>query len=99
MRLPSALLRALRLERFLVGSGPEPGPLELHRRRVYILPTRAGLAFALLLLLLLLGSINYGNNLGFVLTFLLGGMAWAAMHHTYRNLVRLRVAAGAPANT
>jgi uncharacterized protein (DUF58 family) len=88
------LVRALKLERFLVGDGPQTGPIELHRRRVYILPSKTGLGFALLLALLLLGSTNYGNSLGFMLTFLLFGMAWAAMHHTYRNLVRLRVQAG-----
>ena len=94
MRLAERLVRTLKLERFLVGEGPQPGPVELHRRRVYILPSRIGLGFALLLALLLLGSTNYGNSLGFMLTFLLFGMAWAAMHHTYRNLVRLRVQAG-----
>ena len=94
MRLADRLVRALKLERFLVGEGPQPGPVELHRRRVYILPSKTGLGFALLLALLLLGSTNYGNSLGFMLTFLLFGMAWAAMHHTYRNLVRLRVQAG-----
>lgn len=94
MRLADRLVRALKLERFLVGEGPQQGPVELHRRRVYILPSRTGLGFALLLTLLLLGSTNYGNSLGFMLTFLLFGMAWAAMHHTYRNLVRLRVQAG-----
>lgn len=96
MRLLPRLVRALKLERFLVGEGPQPGPIELHRRRVYILPSKTGLGYALLLLLLLVGSTNYGNSLGFMLTFLLFGMAWAAMHHTYRNLVRLRVQA-APA--
>jgi uncharacterized protein (DUF58 family) len=90
------LRTALKLDRFLIGSGPEPGPVDLHRRRVYILPSGAGFGFGVLLLLLLLGSINYGNNLGFLLTFLLGGTAWVTMHHTYRNLVRLRVAAGHP---
>ncbi|MDX1593734.1 MAG: DUF58 domain-containing protein [Gammaproteobacteria bacterium] len=97
MRLRDRLARALGLERFLVGEGPQPGPVELHRRRVYILPSRTGLGFALLLALLLLGATNYGNSLGFMLTFLLFGMAWAAMHHTYRNLVRLRVQAGTAA--
>ncbi len=94
MRLTERLVRTLGLERFLVGDGPQPGPVVLHRRRVYILPSRTGLGFALLLALLLLGSTNYGNSLGFMLTFLLFGMAWATMHHTYRNLVRLRIQAG-----
>jgi len=91
------LRSVLRLDRFLSGEGgPQPGPVELHRRRVYILPSAAGYGFAALLLLLLLSSINYGNSLGFVLTFLLGGTAWITMHHTYRNLVRLQVSGGHP---
>lgn len=67
---------------------------ELGARRVFILPTRAGLAFAGLLLVLLLGAMNYNNNLIFGLTFLLAGLGLVAMLHTYRNLVRLELQAG-----
>ena len=45
----------------------------LTQRNVYILPTRAGWMFALTLLVLLVASINYQLNLGYVLTFLLAG--------------------------
>ena len=41
---------------------PEPVPLTLHRRRIYVLPTAFGLGFAVLLLVMLLGALNYGNN-------------------------------------
>src|SRR6185437_5813319 len=54
---------------------PEPPPVTLGQRRIFILPTRQGYAFALMLLLLLLASINYSLSLGFLLTFLLGSMA------------------------
>lgn len=67
---------------------------ELGPQRVFILPTRAGLAFAGLLLVLLLGAINYNNNLIFGLSFLLAGLGLVTMLHTYRNLVRLEVQAG-----
>jgi uncharacterized protein (DUF58 family) len=63
-------------------------------RRIYILPTRAGLGFALVLFMMLLGSINYGANLGFLLTFLLAGVGLVSLFHTVRNLARLRVAGG-----
>ena len=46
------------------------GPVVLDRKRIYILPTRRGLLFAVFLLVMLLGSINYALSLGFVLTFL-----------------------------
>jgi uncharacterized protein (DUF58 family) len=72
----------------------ERGPVTLDRQRIFILPTRYGLMFAVVLLLMLLGSINYTLSLGFVLTFLLGGMALISILHTYRNLAQLTVSAG-----
>ncbi|MBS0337784.1 MAG: DUF58 domain-containing protein [Proteobacteria bacterium] len=73
---------------------PERGPITLGHRRVYILPTRLGVMFALTLLIMLVGSINYVLSLGFMLTFLLAGMALAGMVHTVRNLARLTIVAG-----
>jgi uncharacterized protein (DUF58 family) len=75
-------------------SAPVAGPVSLVHRRVYILPTGRGLAFAFALLCMLVGSINYSLSLGYMLTFLLTGMCVVAMLHTYRNLVHLRVGAG-----
>ena len=59
---------------------------ELNRKRVYILPTRHGIAFLIALIVMLLGSINYNNNLGFMLTFLLGSLGLVAILHTYKNV-------------
>ena len=72
------------------------GRVRVGRRQIYILPTRAGLGFGLLLLLMLLGSINYANNLGFLLTFLLAGLGVVAMLHTWRNLNGIEILAGRP---
>jgi uncharacterized protein (DUF58 family) len=69
--------------------GPEAGDVLLHRRRVFILPTRSGLAFAGTLLLLLIGSINYGLSLGFMLTFFVGATGVVGMNYTWRNLAHL----------
>ncbi|RRQ21962.1 DUF58 domain-containing protein [Thiohalobacter thiocyanaticus] len=77
----------------------DPGDtVELPPRNIFILPTATGLGFALLLLLLLLGAINYNNNLVFALTFLLAGVGVMAMLQTWRNLagLRLQLAAAAP---
>lgn len=74
------------------GRGAEPGPITLDRRRIYILPTRLGLIFAIFLLAMLIGSINYGLSLGYGLTFLLGGIAIVGILHTYKNLRGLRIA-------
>jgi len=68
---------------------PRTDHVQLGRRNVYILPTRAGLMLAVTLVLLLIGSINYQLNLGYLLTFLLAGCAAAGMvvsHETLRGL-------------
>jgi uncharacterized protein (DUF58 family) len=75
-------------------AAPEAPPVTLVQRRIFILPTRQGYAFALMLVLLLLSSINYELSLGFLLTFLLGAMAGVAMLHTWRNLAHLRLRPG-----
>lgn len=71
--------------------GPEAGEVFLDQRRVFILPTRAGLMLALMLVALLLGSINYSLSLGFALTFAVVGVAWIGMLLTFRNLAHLRL--------
>jgi uncharacterized protein (DUF58 family) len=70
-------------------NGVQIGAVQLTQRRIYIFPTRHGMLFALLLLLLLIGSINYGLGLGFVLTFLLVSMGMVSILHTWRNLAGL----------
>lgn len=74
--------------------GPEPGPVVLGQRRVYILPTRGGLGFGVTLLLMLIGSINYNLSLGFILTFLLAGTGTVSMLHTWRNLAHVSLRPG-----
>jgi uncharacterized protein (DUF58 family) len=58
----------------------------LHQRNVYILPTRAGWMLAATLLVLLVSSINYQLNLGYLLTFLIAGCAVVGMHVCHGNL-------------
>jgi len=69
----------------------EEGFAEVGTRQVYIFPTGYGFLFALLLCIMLVGSINYANNLGFLLTFILSGLGMVAMIHTWRNLVGLQI--------
>lgn len=66
-------------------------PFELNRKRITILPTGHGLVFMTVLAGMLLGSANYNNNLGFLLTFLLGSMGFVSIFHTYKNLAGLKV--------
>jgi uncharacterized protein (DUF58 family) len=73
-------------DRFLLRNRKIRGDHELVQGNIYILPTRPGFGFGAVLLLLLLGSINYSLSLGYALTFLLAAVASVTMFHTYRNL-------------
>ncbi|HSW11541.1 MAG TPA: DUF58 domain-containing protein [Solimonas sp.] len=72
----------------------QPGPIGVPRNRVYIVPTRFGYFFAFMALIMLLGSMNYSNSMGFVLTFLLASLGLVCMHHTHGNLVNVQLRAG-----
>ncbi|MFO7325834.1 MAG: DUF58 domain-containing protein [Pseudomonadota bacterium] len=61
-------------------------PLRLKSRRIYILPTSAGWTFALLLVVMFLAGMNYGNGLALLFTFWLAGFALVAMVQTQRML-------------
>ncbi|MDX9995506.1 MAG: DUF58 domain-containing protein [Rhodocyclaceae bacterium] len=76
---------------------PEPVPVVLTQRRVYVLPTRAGLLYALSLVVMLIGAINYNLGLGYLLVFLLTGLGVATILHTFRNLAGLSIGTGAAA--
>ena len=67
--------------------GEDRLPLQLATRRISILPTRAGFAFAALLFVMLLAGLNYGNSIALMITFLLAGFGLIAMHLCHRNLV------------
>lgn len=71
--------------------GVDPVAITLTPKRVFILPTSVGLVYALMTFAMLLGSMNYNNNLSFLLTFLLAGLGFVAMHQCQRNLVGLEV--------
>ncbi len=73
---------------------PASGQVQLNPRRIYILPTRFGLMYGIIVALMLIGSINYDNNLGFAFTFLLIGLALVTILHTHRNLSGLQVRSG-----
>lgn len=69
-----------RWQRWWLARLPRTDHLTLHQRNVYIVPTRPGFMLAATLLVLLVTSINYQLNLGYLLTFLLAGSAVAGMH-------------------
>ncbi len=75
-----------RLQAWLQARLPVTDTQPLTQRNVYILPTRAGLAYATTLVVMLLASINYQLNLGYALTFLLAGSGIVSMHMTHNTL-------------
>jgi uncharacterized protein (DUF58 family) len=63
----------------------------LNARQIYIIPTRWCIFYALMLLALLIGAINYTLSLAYIVTFLLASLANVVMLHTWRNLAYLQV--------
>lgn len=78
----------------LARQGRDGVRVEITRGRIYILPSRFGIAYAVLLFGLLLGAMNYTNSMAFMLTFLLGAIYLLAMHHAHRNLLGLVIEHG-----
>ena len=77
---------AARVRAWLTSRLPRSDTQLLDQGNVYILPTKAGWVFAATLVVLLLASINYQLNLGYVLTFLLAGSGLVSMHATHGTL-------------
>lgn len=71
--------------------GRDALPMIVNRRRIYIIPTRFGIALALLLVAMLIAGLNYNSNLGLAFGFLMVSLALVAMHHCHRNLLNLSV--------
>lgn len=85
-----------RLSAWLRRRGPVHPPLTLGYRQIYILPTRFGWMVGLLLFAMLLGSLNFNNNLGLFTTFLVSGIGLLSMHIAHRNLDGVRIAGCVP---
>ncbi len=71
-------------------------PVTLNRQRIYILPTGFGLVFAVILLVMLLGALNYNNNAALLLTCVLGATSLGSMLQTFRQLDGLTLQAVHP---
>ena len=64
------------------------------RQRIYIMPTRHGALFGLMLFAMLLGAVNYNNSMAYILTFLLCSLSLVTILHTCRNLAGLVINQG-----
>ena len=81
-------------QRWLAKRIPPASRIALDHRRIFIMPTRTGMIFMLVLVLMLLVAINYQNSLAYGLTFLLMSIGVLAILHTYRNISGLILSAG-----
>ncbi|QOD91818.1 DUF58 domain-containing protein [Lysobacter sp. CW239] len=72
---------------------PEALPARFDRRRVYVLPTRFGLFYLVLLLTMLLGALNYNNNPALLLGLLLGSTGLASLIAGQLQLTGLAISA------
>ena len=70
----------------------ESMPTRLDRRRIYVLPSGFGLLFGLLLFVMLVGALNYGNNAAVLLTCVLAGAAGASLFVGFRGMSGLVLA-------
>lgn len=68
-------------------------PQDLEYKRIFILPTRFGFWFGVLLALMLVGGLNFNNNLTLMLGFLLASVALMTALLAYRNLTGIQLAA------
>ncbi|OQW73255.1 MAG: hypothetical protein BVN35_12185 [Proteobacteria bacterium ST_bin11] len=84
-----SLKQRFKPSRFFRGEAPVAGPIVLTQRRVFILPTQRGLAFVLLILLLVLIGFVYNNNLAYLLGFLLASIFFVTILHSFKALAGL----------
>lgn len=70
------------------------GTVRLRNRRIYILPSGQGMAFLVMLVVMLLWSINYSNSMAFGLTFTVGAVMLNSLWLTHRNLLDLDISVG-----
>ena len=80
--------------RFLRGERPINTPVTLNHRRIFILPSKRGLGFVLLIVLLLLIAFVYNNNLAYLLAFLLASIFFITILHSFKALAGLVIAHG-----
>lgn len=95
MALPTFLSQ--RIDDWIASRNPPSAKeIRLNNRRLYILPTRFGYLYSMMLLVLLLAAINYQNSMAYVLTFLLTSLGIISLWQTHKNLLGLSIKLNTP---
>lgn len=80
-----------KLNNFFNRRGSEKLPVTFGWRRIYVLPSKAGLFFSVIWFLMMLAGLNFNNNMSLMLVFLLFGLAQVILYKTFFNLHKLRL--------
>jgi len=76
---------------FIKPRNPETLPIEINRRRIYVLPTSFGLFISGIIAVLLLGALNYNNNPAIFLAFIIAAAAHNSLIHGHLLLSGLSI--------
>jgi uncharacterized protein (DUF58 family) len=87
----SAFERSPRFSRWLDRRIPPSRSLTLSQESIFIFPTITGFLFGGLIVLLILGAINYQNSLVYGVAFTLGSLFLVTILYTFRNLSGLTI--------
>lgn len=90
----NAFWRSNGFQKWLSRRLPPSNTVNLNQKNIFILPTRQGVYFALLIFFMVLAGVNYQNSLIYGLAFLLSSLFMVSILHTFRNLSGLTLSAG-----
>lgn len=77
------------LQKYLLNRIKYKDKISLINKNIYILPTKGGLFFSIILILMLFTAINFSNSLIFLVTFFLASMSIISMLYAQKNLLGL----------
>lgn len=86
--------RSATFQNWLNRRSPPSNTVTLNQKNIFILPTRQGVYFVVVILFMMLAGINYQNSLIFALAFLLTSVFMVSIFHTFRNLSGLSLQGG-----
>ena len=79
------------LDRVRSKKGVTALPLTLEYRHIFVMPARFGFAFGVLLVLMVIGGLNFNNNMTLMLGFMVSSVALLTALLAYRNLVGMTI--------
>ncbi len=94
MNFLNTLIKRIRPSRFIKGEKIATDSVTLNHQRIFILPTKNGLGFVILIAILLLIAFVYQNNLIYILAFLLASVFFVCIIHSFKSLAGLIVQKG-----